>query len=56
MKVEIFKKNLNIRPDKKNTGIIEDLENLAQTEGRSLNNYVVRILARHIDQKKNKSK
>lgn len=36
--------------------MIEDLEYLAQREGRSVNNYVVRILSRHIDQKKNKVK
>lgn len=47
---------LGLRIPKSETGMIEDLEYLAQKEGRSVNNYVIRILCRHIDQKKNKVK
>lgn len=47
---------LGLRIPKSELGMIEDLEYLAQCEGRSVNNYVVRILSRHIDQKKNKVK
>ena len=48
MKVKVFKKTMTIRPPKDNVGLIESLEFLAELDGRTLNNYVVRLLHTHI--------
>ena len=41
-------KNLNIRPDKDNPDMIPSLRRLAKIDGRTVNNYVVRLLSAHI--------
>jgi len=49
-----FKKNLNIRPKKSDEGSIEALSLLAELEGRSLNDYIMRLLKDHINRNKRK--
>lgn len=51
-----LKGNINIRPPKSDAGSIEKLELLAKEDGRTLNNYIWRVLSAHIKRNKNKIK
>lgn len=44
---------MSIRPGLIHPGLIEELENLAKTENRSLNNFTCNILSSHIKKIKN---